>query len=106
MRSLPNMDVISPCDKFETEAVTRMITKSSNPTYLRLGKAGEPTLHECQPSVSYGSFIHLSRGDAGYIFFTGSVGDVALEANRKLQENSIRVEILSIRFFSRRGLSP
>lgn len=100
MRSLPNMDVISPCDKFETEILTKMIARTSKPTYLRLGKAGEPLIHNAPPKISHGKFINLSIGSKGYIFFTGAVGFLAMEAKKKLESLNVDVEILSVPFVS------
>ena len=100
MRSLPNIDLISPCDPLETEAVTRIIAKSFAPTYLRLGKAGEPRLHENLPRLNAGKFVRMSKGDDGYIFFTGSIGVLAIEASRKLQSLNINVEVISVPFVS------
>ena len=43
--SIPNMNVIAPCDPAETEAATRWCAQQEiGPVYLRLGKAGEPDL--------------------------------------------------------------
>lgn len=43
--SLPNMNVIAPCDPDEAEAATRWCAQQEiGPVYLRLGKAGEPIL--------------------------------------------------------------
>ncbi|MHB8422999.1 MAG: transketolase family protein [Leptospirales bacterium] len=43
MSAIPNMNVVAPCDPAETAAATRWLAKESqHPTYLRLGKAGEP----------------------------------------------------------------
>lgn len=100
MRSLPNMDVISPCDKFETEILTKMIARTSKPTYLRLGKAGEPLVHSTSPEISHGKFINLSKGNKGYIFFTGAVGSLAMEAKKKLESFNVDVEVLSVPFVS------
>ncbi len=100
MRSLPNMDVISPCDKFETEILTKMIARTSKPTYLRLGKAGEPLVHSTSPEISHGKFINLSKGNKGYIFFTGAVGFLAMEAKKKLESFNVDVEVLSVPFVS------
>ena len=100
MRSLPNMDVISPCDKFETEILTRVIARTTKPTYLRLGKSGEPLIHNTPPEISRGKFINVSKGTKGYIFFTGSVGILAMEAKKILDSHKIDVEILSVPFVS------
>ena len=100
MRTLPNLEVVSPCDKFESEAVTRMIVKGKSPTYLRLGKAGEPNLHTKVPEAKFGKFLTLYEGDSGYIFFTGSVGAVAVSARNRLIEAGRSVSVVSVPFVS------
>jgi len=41
-RSIPNMNIIAPCDPNELiEAVNYLAFKSTGPTYLRIGKSGE-----------------------------------------------------------------
>ena len=100
MRSLPNLDVISPCDKFEAEVVTRMIARTSKPSYLRLGKAGEPELHKTLPSMQYGRFVRLASGSGGYLFFTGSVGSIAMQAQALLCQSKKFIEVLSVPFVS------
>jgi transketolase len=42
--AIPNMAIIAPCDPLETEAATWACAERNGPTYLRLGKAGEPNL--------------------------------------------------------------
>ena len=43
-RSIPNMNIIAPCDPNEMEdAVKYCCNHSKGPTYLRIGKAGEKT---------------------------------------------------------------
>lgn len=45
--AIPGMRVLAPCDPVETaSAVEYCIQQNSGPIYLRLGKAGEPTLTE------------------------------------------------------------
>lgn len=100
LRSLPNMDVISPSDKYETEVVTQMLANNLKPSYLRLGKAGEPVLHDSMPKMEYGKFIPLSQGDNGYILFTGSIGTLAIQAKERLLLQGKRIEVLSVPFIS------
>ena len=45
MKSLPNMTVFSPCDPIETRAVTRAAINLNTPCYIRLGRGGEPNIH-------------------------------------------------------------
>jgi transketolase len=48
--AIPNMQVIAPCDPFETtEAVKWCARENKGPVYLRLGKSGEPVLNTNEP---------------------------------------------------------
>jgi transketolase len=48
--AIPNMQVIAPCDPFETaEAVKWCARENKGPVYLRLGKSGEPVLNTKEP---------------------------------------------------------
>ena len=100
MRSLPNMQVISPCDQLETEVVTKILTKSVNPSYLRLGKTGEMNLNKSIPRIDRGHFNVLTEGNDGYIFFTGSVGIIAQKAAHQLGKKGIDVSLISVPFIS------
>ena len=71
MRSLPNMQIISPCDQLETEVVTKILAKTVNPSYLRLGKTGEINLNKNIPGINPGQFNILTEGNDGYIFLLG-----------------------------------
>ena len=66
--ALPNMSVIAPCDPNETEAATRWAAKRTyGPVYLRLGKAGEPSLtHDAHEPWEFGG-IRLLRLGAGHV---------------------------------------
>ena len=46
MYALPNMDIVVPCDPLEVEPAIRAILASGTPSYLRLGKSGEPAITE------------------------------------------------------------
>jgi len=100
MRTLPNLEVISPCDRYETEVVTRMIARGSRPTFLRLGKAGEQDLYSAAPDLQFGNFSRLSDGEDGYIFFTGPVGSLAMQARNILRQSNKFIEVISVPFVS------
>jgi transketolase len=46
MRSLPHMSVVCPGDPVEVELAVHAAIGCDGPTYLRLGKKGEPTVHD------------------------------------------------------------
>ena len=52
MRQLPNMRVFAPCDSRELVSVLREIAGDNSPAYIRIGKKGEPLVHNDLPSES------------------------------------------------------
>lgn len=79
MRSLPGMTVLSPADPGETRECVEWLVANPCPSYLRLGKAGEPRLHDVR-GITAGP-LEIIRGDgAQALVATGSVLKVALEA--------------------------
>lgn len=63
MRTMPNMMIAAPGDPFETRACLRWLTANPGPSYLRLGKAGEPRFHESVPDVAPGRWVRVRDGD-------------------------------------------
>lgn len=62
--SIPNMNVIAPCDPAEAEAATRWCAaQEEGPVYLRLGKAGEPDFSSGAPDPwLFGKLRRLRSG--------------------------------------------
>ena len=52
MRALPGVTVFTPGDPAEVEAIVPVMLKTPGTCYLRLGRGGEPTLHE-QPVTDW-----------------------------------------------------
>jgi len=65
MRCMPNMLIAAPGDPMEVRACMRYLVKNPQPSYLRLGKAGEPCIHKAVPEVSPGKWMNLRAGDMG-----------------------------------------
>ena len=101
MRSLPNMQVISPCDQLETEVITKILVTTSNPSYLRLGKAGEININMNIPRIINGKFNILREGNDGYIFFTGGVGIIAQKSAMHLKKMGLNISLISVPFISK-----
>ena len=73
MRVLPNMTVLAPGDPVETRLLTVAATEQPGPCYLRLGKAGEPTIHTSEPEITIGKAIILRQGGDGTLISTGGM---------------------------------
>ncbi len=62
MRLMPNLVIASPGDPSETRACLRYLVDNPTPSYLRLGKTGEPCLHADVPKVSLGGWLRIRGG--------------------------------------------
>lgn len=62
MRSMPNMLIAAPGDPIEVKAALDYLVCNPGPSYLRLGKAGEPTYHRKKPSLEVCSPLLVEEG--------------------------------------------
>jgi hypothetical protein len=95
MRSLPNMAVVAPADPWETRAATQALLRSKGPSYLRLGKAHEPSIHQHLPSFTKGKVIGLAEGTDALIVSTGGMLVTALAIRERLSEQGLSVAVWS-----------
>ena len=94
MRLMPNMLIAAPGDPMETRACIRYLIANPQPSYLRLGKAGEPCFHKTVPDVSPGKWLEVREGSGGGSTFltTGATQDLVFKAvcgNQAVEQNSI-----------------
>jgi transketolase len=81
LSALPNMAIIAPCDPLETEAATWACASRNGPTYLRLGKAGEPALTPDAPEpFTFGKVRTIKPGKDVCILSYGPIMKMALDA--------------------------
>jgi transketolase len=100
MRTLPNLEVLSPCNTFETKELTTLLCNSSGPAYLRLGLAKENLEGFISPNVDLGKFRLMKAGDDGAIIFTGAIGELAVQAAKKLSQLGVELALYSAPFIS------
>ena len=95
--SVPNMNVIAPCDPAETELATRWCAIQENgPVYLRLGKAGEPDLtSNAIESFIFGRLRYIYRGNDICIVAYGAIMKIAAEVAERLREQGRSVSLVS-----------
>jgi transketolase len=70
IRAMPNMTIAAPGDPLETQACLRWLVAHPGPSYLRLGKAGEPRFHETIPEVAPGRWVPVRDGDPDRIMLS------------------------------------
>jgi transketolase len=97
MRSLANMTVVCPGDPLEVAAATRESVKHKGPMYLRLGKAGEPNVHQSEPiKFQIGRAIEVLKGKDATIIATSNMLENAVEAGKLLQAQNIKCRVVSM----------
>jgi transketolase len=96
MRAMPNMTVIAPGDPVETRLATRAIVEWPGPCYLRLGKAGEPVVHQTPPEFAVGRAIPVREGRDVTLIATGGVLYAAVRAADALHNDGIQAGVLSM----------
>jgi len=96
-RSIPNMNIIAPCDPNEMQdAVKYCCDKSKNPIYLRIGKAGEKTfVNKKSDRWQFGKIRKIHPGKDVCILTFGPIIKKAFEIKEKLKKKKISVEINS-----------
>ena len=74
MRLMPNMLIAAPGDPMEVRACMRFLTDNPQPSYLRLGKAGEPSFHEEVPRIEPGKWLKVcgNNGSTRTLLTTGA----------------------------------
>ncbi len=74
LRVIPNLVVCSPGDPAEARAVTIFTASHEGPCYIRLGKAGEPDVHNSSiKNLVAGSVLKLKDGGNIAVLSTGAM---------------------------------
>jgi transketolase len=96
--SIPNMNVIAPCDPSETEAATRWCAQQQiGPVYLRLGKAGEPNLSsDAKSPWTFGKIRTLREGHDVCILSYGPITKRAFEVADRCGARGLSAAVISV----------
>jgi transketolase len=98
-RSIPNMQVIAPCDPLEMQYATRWCgVKSKSPVYMRLGKVGEPILTKnAVNKFVFGKlrFLIKNRDSNLVIISYGTIMSIVLKIFEKLKKKNISASVVS-----------
>jgi transketolase len=97
LRTLPNMVVCAPGDPEEARAVTTFSANYKGPCYLRLGKAGEPLVHQSEhlKPFNLGNILKVVEGNDIAVF---TVGATLKYVTDFIMENKIGASVYSFPF--------
>jgi transketolase len=96
LRVLPEMTVVAPGDPTEAEAATRAIAEFEGPCYLRLGRAGEPDVHNSKIDFQIGCALRVREGNALTLISTGAMLRTAVDVADALAVQGVFARVLSM----------
>ena len=96
-RAIPNFQVIAPCDPEEAKAAALWCaSENQHPTYLRLGKAGEPVLTANADPFVFGRVRNIKPGTSTAIVGYGTILKMGLEVATKLEAKGESTAVYSL----------
>jgi transketolase len=97
LRAIPNVTLVAPGDPAETAAATRLVHETPGTCYLRLGRGGEPAVHETATvELKLGKAIQVLAGGDVVLISMGGMLKNTFEAAKKLGERGLSVAIYSM----------
>ncbi len=96
MRMLPNMAVVVPADPIEARALAEASVEYEGPIYIRLGRTGEPSIHDKPVDFKIGQHIMLNEGKDIAIFAIGSMVYISKLVIEKLKQDGIKTTLINM----------
>lgn len=96
LRTLPNMHVVCPADPIEVKLALADALRLEAPTYIRLGKKGEPIIHQTEPHFEIGKGICLREGSDITLLSVGNMLADAMLISENLNLYGVSAEVISM----------
>ena len=97
LRAIPNMRVLSPADSDELSACLEMVFETPQPTYIRMGKKGEPDVHGRAVSAhEISAPIKLIDGQDICLIGSGTLLPEVVNAAELLREDGVNPSVYSL----------
>ncbi len=95
LRTLPGMCVLAPCDAVELDLMLRAALQQERPVYIRIGKKGEPKIHQERPQLCIGESLVVREGVDVALLSAGIIMPEVLKAADILKDHGISAEVVS-----------
>ncbi len=96
LRTLPNLVVCAPGDPIETRAIIHFTASNNSPSYIRIGKTGEPIVHTTElKNFCLGSIHQIKSVGVNAVFSTGAMLKYTVDF---LDNNEITAAVFSFPF--------
>lgn len=100
MRTMPNMEVYSPCDSIEAKKVTMALVETKKPAYLRLAREKTPIITTEETPFNPGKAEIYWMPDTGVaqvgIIATGALLHKALLAAKELEGKGVKTKVMNL----------
>jgi transketolase len=94
MSSIPNLKICCPGDSVELNYLIKSLLKKKGPTYLRLGKKGEPIINK-KKNIIFGKQNIIIKGKKIIILSVGNMLGVANDVFLTLKKKKISAQLVS-----------
>ena len=95
LRSIPNLNIVTPADPLELESLVPQIIKKKQPTYLRIGKRGERNIYKTKPKIHFQKWNEIIKGKKICIIGSGNIIINAFDAIKELNKIKIYPSLIS-----------
>ena len=96
LRALPNMTVLTPADAWDLRSLLEAALQLAGPSYMRIGKKGEPLVHETRPAIQIGQALELRSGSDIAILCSGTLMPQTLDVASDLESTGIKTSVFSM----------
>jgi len=95
LRSIPNLNIVTPADPLELKSLVPQIIKNKQPTYLRIGKKGERNVYKKTPKLKFKKWNEIIRGKKICIIASGNIIVNAYDSIKELNKLKIYPSLVS-----------
>ena len=96
MRVIPNMQVFSPCDYWQTKAVIEHVAKIEGPCYVRMQRGKSEDVYDENSVFDLTKASIVRQGKDAAIYATGLMVQEALKAAEILKEEGIELTVVDV----------
>lgn len=90
LRAIPNISILSPCDKAEMQYAMDFATQFKSPVYIRMGKSDTGDVHTNSIEEKIGNLISINKGSEEIHFIaTGSMVKTAISLSEQFDNPSV-----------------
>ena len=95
LRLIPGMNVAAPGDARELEMILSHSLESSSPSYIRIGKKGEPQIHAAPVQANPGQPLRLRTGKDVALVACGTILPEVVAAAEQMEKEGVSAAVFS-----------